>query len=186
MIAFSGVRSSWLMLARKTLLCRLASCSARFRCSSSTIRFRRSSAVTNALISCWVRFISSPPKPGVNGPARTTRVPEPDSPATGSTITLLSTSDRLIRLTPRCRRGSRRPSSTTCAESTPRLAVALPAASNWTAAAPPTRRVAHSSARLASASRSSFASRSSMKARRPSSSDARHCRRSQVGGAKLA
>ena len=186
MIALSGVRSSWLMLARNTLLCLLASRSATLLSSSFTIRCRRSSAVTKALISCCMRFISSLPKPGVKGPATMTSVPDPDSPRTGTEMTALSTPSMSIRLTPSGRRGSRRARSTICRGSRPRLVPATPAESKSTPAPPPASRMPHSRERAARPSRSSLMSSSSMKARMPSSSSARHCRRNQAGGAKLA
>ena len=74
-IALRGVLSSWLMLARNTLLCLFASTScelASFNLSSSRARSR---AAATAVMNCWTRLISSVPKPGVNGPASTARRP---------------------------------------------------------------------------------------------------------------
>ena len=184
-MALRGVRSSWLMLARKTLLWRFASRSLRLLSSSFVMRCLRSSAVANALMNCWTRRISSAPKVGVKGPERTTRVPAPESPSMGSLRTVWSVSPTVARLTPSgiCAVAACRSPSWSGVR--PSAVRSDPPTSNATAAAPPTRRIVHSMARLESVSLSSLRSRSSMKARKPSSSDARHSRRSHDGGAKL-
>ena len=115
MIELSGVRSSWLMLARKTLLCLFASMSAALLCSSSWMRWRRSSAVTNALISCCIRVVSSPPKSGVKGPARTTRFAEAVNPLTGTERAFRSTPSSRIRFIPSSRAAASAPIAATCA-----------------------------------------------------------------------
>jgi len=185
-IALSGVRSSWLMLARKTLLWRLASPSFTFACLMRSSSRARSSEATTADMNCCTRLSSSVPKPGVNGPDTTTRRPGSPRLAKGSDRIVRSMPAIEVRLTPSDRCG--RPSliSRSAIGSMPRDAIGTPCASNAAADPPPTSRIAHSSARPARVTWPSLSRRrSSMNARRPSSSEARHSRRSQAGGEKL-
>ncbi len=67
MIALSGVRSSWLMLARKVLLARLAdSAASRASCSRATMR-----ACSIEMAICELKRLSVSIRAGVKAPAVT-------------------------------------------------------------------------------------------------------------------